>query len=48
MIRQIAEFFDTKLALTGWIEKFFPIVKILYDGDKGTPEFYIGGGRPSD
>jgi len=45
MIRQIAEFFDTKLALTGWVEKFFPLVKQNFDGDKGVPEYYKGRGQ---
>lgn len=45
MIRQIAEFIDAKLALTGWIEKFFPLVKQVYDGDKATPGYYLGNSQ---
>jgi len=42
MIRQISDHFDTKLALTGWVEKYFPLVKLVYDGDKGNPSYYVG------
>ncbi len=45
MIRHISEFFDTQLAFTGWIEKFFPLVKVVYDGDKGTPNYYRGSSQ---
>ncbi len=38
MIRQISEHFDTKLALTGWIEKFYPLVKVVED----VPQYYVG------
>lgn len=45
MIRHISEFFDTKLALTGWVEKFFPFVTLLLDAGKQTPNQYIGRGQ---
>lgn len=45
MIRHISEFFDTKLALTGWVEKFFPLVTLLNDDGKQTPNQYIGRGQ---
>jgi len=41
MIRQISEHFDTKLALTGWIEKFYPLVKVLED----VPQYYVGNSQ---
>ena len=41
MIRQISEHFDTKLALTGWIEKFYPLVKMVED----IPQYYVGNSQ---
>jgi len=41
MIRQISDHFDTKLSLTGWIEKFYPLVKVLED----VPQYYVGNSQ---
>ena len=41
MIRQISDHFDTKLSLTGWIEKFYPLVKMVED----IPQYYVGNSQ---
>lgn len=47
MIQKIAEYFDTKIAATGWIEKFFPLVVLLASEEKKFPAFYKGKGQYS-
>lgn len=40
MIKQIAEYFDAKLA--PFVEKFYPLVKLKSDGSRTFPVHYIG------
>lgn len=45
MIKKISEWIDTQLALAGLVEKFFPLVETISDGDKRYPAHYKGAGQ---
>lgn len=46
MIRKISEWIDSQLALTGWFEKFYPLVEMVpVDADRRMPAFNKGGGQ---